>query len=102
MVGEEVEMTADMAVLLVTWMGTCLGARMVGSRKTAHRQQSTHAGARCISRHFRRVRPCFAAVEAEIAQRVVIQLAKRVVDSRRLPALPVVRARSARDCCSII
>jgi hypothetical protein len=66
------------------------------------RQASTHAGALCFSRNFRRDRPYFAAVKAETAQRVVIKLAKCVVDSHRLSALPVVRERSACECAGYL
>jgi hypothetical protein len=43
-------------------------------------------------------RPYFAAVEAEIAQRVVIELPKCIVEIPRLPTSPMARVRSACDC----
>ena len=59
---------------------------------------STHAGVLCFSHKFRRDRTYFAAVETEIAQRAVIELAKCVVGIPLLPVLPVARERSAYDC----
>src|SRR3989442_11420046 len=117
MAGEEVEMTADRAVLLVVWMGLCFGAgtrsfcsssdpglafqegpREIGSLPESVRHHyNTPAGGVCFSRDFRRDRRNFAAVEAKIVQRVVIEPAKCVVDSPCLPTLPVARMRSACD-----
>jgi hypothetical protein len=51
-----------------------------------------------FSRHSSRDGLYFAALEAEIAQRAVIEVSKRVIDGPRLPTLQVARVRSACDC----
>jgi hypothetical protein len=55
------------------------------------RQESTHAGTFAFSRRRHGDRRYFAAVEAEIAQGMVIQLAECFVHSPRLTTLPVTR-----------
>jgi len=51
-----------------------------------------------FSRHSSRDGLHFAALEAGIAQRAVIEVSKRVIDSPRLLTLQVARLRSACAC----
>ena len=82
-------------------MGTCFGAEsgsFIGRPCDVGRARS--ARVLRFSRHFRRDRRYFAAVEAEIAQHAVIELAQCIVGSSRLPTLPVARVHSACDCAN--
>jgi hypothetical protein len=55
------------------------------------RQNNTQASALCFSGNFRHDRPYFAAVEPQVAQYAVIELAKRVAESACLAALSIAR-----------
>ena len=66
--------------------------------KAVRPQQGSHAGVLRFSRHFCRDRRYFAAVEAEIAQHAVIEVAKRVASGSRFLPLPVACVRLPCAC----
>jgi hypothetical protein len=72
--------------------------RAPGVRDETRTSVTQARGCARFSRHSSRDGLYFAALEAEIAQRAVIEVPKRVIDSPRLPTLPVARVRSACDC----
>src|SRR5436190_19900652 len=62
------------------------------------RQNNTQTGALYFSGNFRHDRPYFAAVESQIAQRMIIEAAKRLAEGACLAALSIARVRSTCEC----
>ena len=62
------------------------------------RQNNTQAGALCLSGNFRHDRPYFAAIKSKIAERMIIESAKRLAKSACLTALSIVYVGSACGC----
>jgi hypothetical protein len=62
------------------------------------RQKNAQSGALRLSREFSRNRAYFAAVETQVSQHAVIELAKRVAERACLAALSIARVRFACEC----